>query len=59
MSYESNQGEEIKAVILEIETIVKIFDRYASKNSTNDEVLAMLDYLEYDIMNSGSISELV
>lgn len=59
MSYESNQGEEIKAIILEIETIIKIFDRYASKDSTNDEALAMLDSLEYDLVNSGEISELV
>lgn len=56
MSYETSEGKEIKSIKIDVSHLQKIFDDYAKDFPF--EYLSVLDFLEYEIVNSGSIVEL-
>lgn len=56
MSYETPEGKEIKTIAIDVSHLQKIFDDYAKDFPY--ELLSVLDSLEYEIVNSGTIVEL-
>lgn len=56
MAYETPDGQEIKVISIEVSRLTEIFNDY-SKDFPY-ELLSVLDFLEYDIVNNSRVLEL-
>ncbi|NKC60595.1 hypothetical protein HED34_11555 [Vagococcus fluvialis] len=56
MAYETQDGNEIKTIAIETSRLREIFNDYSSDFPT--ELLSIMDFLEYDIVNNSRVLEL-
>lgn len=55
MSYETSEGKKIKIIEIEISELILLFNKYSKQLPY--ELLSVLDNLEYDLVNIGTVKE--
>lgn len=55
MSYETTNGREIEVIEIEVSELILLFNKYSKQIPY--ELLHLLDNLEYDLVNMGTVKE--